>query len=149
MLLKERIARELERIALANDGVLRQEDVVAFARDPSTALHSQFDWDDTEAAHQWRLQKAAQVIRMQVRVLEEDAASVRAYVSLTPDRANGGGYRMMASVLSNEELSRQMMLDALAELSAVRRKYRTLQRLSGVWNEIDAAVAAESEATAA
>ena len=149
MLLKERIARELERIALANDGVLRQEDVVAFARDPSTALHSQFDWDDTEAAHQWRLQQAAQVIRMQVRVLEEDAASVRAYVSLTPDRANGGGYRMMASVLSNEELSRQMMLDALAELSAVRRKYRTLQRLSGVWNEIDAAVAAESEATAA
>lgn len=149
MLLKERIARELERIARANDGVLRQEDVVAFARDPSTALHSQFDWDDTEAAHQWRLQQAAQVIRMQVRVLEEDAAPVRAFVSLTPDRANGGGYRMMTSVLSNDDLSRQMMLDALAELSAVRRKYRTLQRLSGIWDEIDAAVAAESEATAA
>lgn len=149
MLLKERIARELDRIARVNDGVLRQEDVVAFARDPSTALHSQFDWDDTEAAHQWRLQQAAQVIRMQVRVFEDDTAPVRAFVSLTPDRATGGGYRMMASVLSSEELSRQMMMDALAELSCVRRKYRTLMRLSGVWDQIDAAVAAESEATAA
>lgn len=145
MLLKERIARELARIAEMNNGVLRQEDVVDFARDPDTALHTQFEWDDTEAARKWRLEQAARIIRLQVRVVENTEQTVRAFVSLSVDRTPHGGYRPINAVLGSKELSRQLMRDALAELSAVRRKYQTLKQLNDVWEKLDAVIAAESE----
>lgn len=146
MLLKERIARELERIAEANNGVLRQEDVVEFAADPGTALHTQFDWNDGEAARKWRLEQAARIIRLQVKVVSDTGEQVvRAFVSLTSDRTPNGGYRPIAAVLGSEAYSRQLMRDALADLAAVRKKYQTLKQLNDVWEKLDAVIAAESE----
>jgi len=144
MLLKDRIARELARIAEENDGMLRQEDVVAFARNPDTALHTQFDWDDTEAARKWRLEQAGRIIRLQVKVIESTNQTVRAYVSLTPDRGKeDGGYLPIDVVLDDKERSKQMLRDALSELSAVRRKYQALTELAGVWKSLDAAISAQ------
>jgi hypothetical protein len=144
MLLKDRIARELARIAEKNAGLLRQEDVVRFAKDPTTALHTQFDWDDTEAAHKWRLEQAGRIIRLQVKVIEDTSQVVRAFVSLTPDRVGEErGYRSISDVLSDEDKRSQMLGDALAELSAVRRKYQSLTQLAGVWESLDAAIYAQ------
>jgi hypothetical protein len=43
----EAVRAELERIRLAdNRQELRLEAVVDFARDPKTALHARFNWDD-------------------------------------------------------------------------------------------------------
>ena len=44
------IQDELELIAEAHGGILYPRDVVEFAKDEETALHSQFTWDDSEAA---------------------------------------------------------------------------------------------------
>lgn len=138
MLLKERIARELERIKEENGGSLKQEDVVEFARDPSTALHGRFTWDDTEAAQRWRLYQAGQIIRLIVSVIEDRAPPVRAFVSLTTDRVkHGPGYRAIQDVLQNEDMHAQLLADALADLAALRAKYKALTQLSKVWNAID------------
>lgn len=140
MLLKERIARELDRIREENGGQLKQEDVVEFARDPSTALHGRFTWDDTEAAHLWRLAQAAQIIRLVVSVIEEDAPPVRAFVSLTTDRVKGGaGYRAIQDVLQDADMTAQLVEDALSDLAAIRHKYKSLTALVRVWNAIDEA----------
>jgi hypothetical protein len=63
------IVAELETIRRNAGGVLRPEDVVSFAADPDTELHSRFEWDDTEAAQQYRLWQARQLIRVTVTVL--------------------------------------------------------------------------------
>lgn len=137
MLLKDKIREELEVIRQSNGGLLRQEDVVAFARSADTALHSQFTWDDGEAAEQFRLIQAAKVIRLQIHVIEEEETKVRAFVSLSVDRTKNGGYRPITEVMQRGDLQAVMLKDALAELNAIRRKYRALQSLSGVWEAVD------------
>jgi len=44
-------------------GRLDPKDVVDEARDPRSPLHKSFTWNDDEAAEQWRLQQARQLIR--------------------------------------------------------------------------------------
>ena len=67
---QEAAAREL--LALYEEhGELRAELVLERARDPASALHEAFEWDDSEAAHRWRLDQARALIRS-VRVAAED-----------------------------------------------------------------------------
>jgi hypothetical protein len=133
----KKIQKELEAIRKSHGGHLRPEDIVEFARDKKTALHSRFQWDDTDAAHQWRLQQARQIIRVHVTVIQEDVGPVRAYVSLKTDRHHKGGYRAMVDVLSDEEQYAQMLADALDELRTFRAKYNKLKELRPVWDAID------------
>ena len=106
----ERTAAELEHIRTTHNGMLKPEDVVAFATDPNTALHSHFEWDDTEAAREYRLVQARTVIRLIVTVIGEDPVPMRTYVSLPSDRVVGGGYRALQDVV-NDESRRQRSND--------------------------------------
>lgn len=134
MLLKDRIAKELQAIRLRSGGEkCDPKDVVEFARDPTTALHSQFEWEDSKAAEEYRLWQARQIIRVQLVVTHESSEPVRAFVSLTTDRKIGGGYRPIDDVLADPELSSQMLSDALDELRRVRAKYQQLKELAPVW----------------
>lgn len=133
------IRNELER--LKSGGVIRPVDVVEAARDESSPLHPCFQWDDGEAAHQYRLLQARNLLRVYVNV--EPAANVepvRAYVSLTSDRVkDGGGYRAMAEVLSDSDLRQQLLNDAFVQFRNMRKKYEHLKQLSKVWAAIDEA----------
>lgn len=135
--LNEAAQRELQVLCEENGGLLKPADVVEFARDENTALHCLFDWDDTEAARQWRLDQARQVIRLAVTVIKQDQPPIRALVSLTTDRKTGGGYRSLYDVLDSASLMEQLEADALAELRAVRRKYERINALAPVWRAID------------
>ncbi len=135
---KSTIDQELRQIETRHHGLLRAEDVVAFARNPRTRLHRCFCWDDTEAARLYRLEQARAVIRVHVAVFPQSDKRVRAWVSLLPDRLKrGGGYRSMASVLSDAARRKQMLADALAELSVLQAKYAGLTELAGVFTEIE------------
>lgn len=131
--------RELEQVAQAHDMMLKPEDVIEFARDPKTALHSRFDWNNTNAAQQWRLFQARQLIRVSIRHIGGAIQTpIRAFVSLKSDRyQDGGGYRSMVTVLNDAERRAEMLRDALADLIAIRRKYNQLQELSQVFAAVD------------
>lgn len=130
------IRAELER--LKSDGVIRPADVVEAARDERSPLHQLFSWDDTEAAHQYRLLQARNVLRVYVVVEEASGSNVRAFVSLTSDRnKEGGGYRALADVLSDDALRDQMLRDAVTQLQNVRKKYSQVQQLAKVWDAVD------------
>ena len=80
--------------------------MVEYARDPKTALHSRFEWDDSKAGHDWRLYQARQIIRLSVLVLDNVRDPVRAWVSMKDDRVKaGGGYRSIGDVMSDEEFN--------------------------------------------
>lgn len=128
------VVKELERLAKANGGLLEPEQVVEAARAKTSPLHSSFDWKDTEAAHKWRLHQARNLIRVTVEYLgpDEDASPSRVFVSLTPDRKEGG-YRTMASVLSDAELRNQLMADALEDMKRFQLRYSALRELADVF----------------
>lgn len=133
------LQNELRRIADDHGGTLRAEDVVEAAKDEASILHSKFKWDDTEAAHLYRLQQARQLIRVVVQFVgpAEVAQRTRVFVSLTPDRHRGGeGYRFIADVMNDDELRRQLVIDALKELHRIEQRYGELKELAAVFEEI-------------
>lgn len=131
------IRSEIER--LKRDGLIRPTDVVEAAQDENSPLHDCFTWDDGEAAHQYRLIEARNLIRVYVQVLpKDDTKTVPVFVSLTTDRTKpGGGYRALADVMSSEQLYQQMLSDALVHLRNVQQKYRSIRELESVWNEVE------------
>lgn len=138
---KEMIKRELDRIAKEHGHILRPADVVEAARSKESILHSQFEWDDTEAAEQYRLSQARGLIRVIVEYSgpNDTGDSNRVYVSLKSDRAMEGGYRTMVSVMSDVELRAQLLADAMADMESFRRKYNHLKELADVFSAMASA----------
>ena len=125
---------ELDLIAKRHGGKLRPEDVVEFARDPSTALHVKFTWDDTEAARQHRLWQARSLISIVVTTLPGQTKEFRAFVSMQDDRKErGGGYRFTIAVLSDKEKRAKLLAEALADFDRWKEKYETLEELGEVF----------------
>ena len=143
--------QELETIAAANNGLLRAADVIAFAVDESTALHSRFTWDDDEAAHQYRLYQARNLIRVTVSMLPRVKQEYRAFVSLKSDRysGDGGGYRVTANVLSSKERRAELLENALEDLEVFQQKYRMLTELAPVFGAASQVAAQKRKASKA
>jgi len=123
---------ELEEIRRAHGGILRPVDVVEYAENPKTDLHRFFCWDDTEAAYRYRLWQARQLIRVVVHTIPSMSEPVRAYVSLKPDRMNGGGYRTLDSVMRNDRLREVLLVQARRDMETFIAKYETLVELADV-----------------
>ena len=130
---------ELETIRQHHGGVLKPAEVVQFARNPKTALHAKFVWDNDAAAEAYRIYQARQLIRVTVSMIPSTETNARVFVSLRSDRKNneGGGYRAVVDVLSDEEQQAEMLADALAELNVFRRKYSRLRQLAAIFAAID------------
>ena len=137
MIKNARIIEELKQLAADNDGLLTPGAVVEAARAPKSALHSSFTWDNSTAAHEYRLWQARQLLRVTVEYLPSVKRDVRVFVSLTPDREqDDGGYRTTVDVLMEKDHRSQLLTDALAELAYFQKKYEMLTELAGVWREI-------------
>ena len=126
-------AKELARIAAEHGGILFPADVVNAARSPKNPLHNAFDWNDSEAAEKWRLEQARRLIRVQVICIPNQREPVQAYISLTPARAEEGGYTPIKTILSDEKLYEQMKADAARELEIFSQKYARIEELNQVF----------------
>ena len=132
------IERELERIRLADpEGVLRPHAVVEFARDPQSPLHRRFIWDDTEAARQFRLHQARQIISVRVTRPNDSSPPVRVYVSLDEDRYGATGYRRTSEVLRDDAMRESLLAQARRDMRTFAAKYRALAELAGVIEAIE------------
>lgn len=118
-------------------GRLLPADVVEVAEDENHPLHNHFTWDNGVAAHKWRLQEAQTLIRSFTIYNQELNVKVRTFSSLESDRDMGGGYRWTMDVVERPNLRSQLLLTALHELEAVRRKYSYMQELADVWDTVD------------
>lgn len=137
---KARYLAELEVIRKKSGGFLKAEDVVSFARNPRTALHRRFEWDDSVAAHAYRLEQARLLIRVAVTVIPFAGGDrvISAYVSLMGDRTNkGGGYRSLEIVMRNKKLRSLLLEQALADANAWRAKYEGLTELAPLFDALD------------
>lgn len=132
------IIQELQRIASQTGGVLKPENVIESARALTSPLHSKFTWDDTEAAHLYRLEEARRLIRVTVQVLSNGSnEEERVWVSLQHDQnQEGGGYRTLVSVLSDVQLRKQLLEQAMRDMEYFKVKYCHLEELAEVFSSI-------------
>lgn len=131
------VQKELETIRNQHHGLLRARDVVEYARNPKTALHSKFEWNDSKAAQAHRLEQARDVIQVYVTVLKSGAPAIRTFVSLRTDRLlDGGGYRATVDVMSDRQMRNQLLAEALDEAERWQQRYATLTELVPIFREL-------------
>lgn len=137
----EAIVAELEEIEAAH-GIVRPEDVVEFARNPQTSLHSRFEWDDTEAARQHRIWQAREILNVCVRFVGDvEKRPMRAYVSLGSDRLAGGGYRSTVRVLDDADRRAELLAQAKREAQQWANRYKEFTELARIRDAILSTVA--------
>ena len=134
---------ELERIRIRQNGRLGSADVVREASDPANPLHPAFEWDDSKAAHSWRVEQAGHMILtiiVQVERPNREPVVTRGFVSVRRD--DDRSYTSVAHALSDEELRAQVIADAWRELVAWRQRHAELIEFARIFAEIDQARAA-------
>jgi hypothetical protein len=133
--MKREIKEALDEIAQSDaSGHLRAETIVERAKARASVLHSCFTWDDTRAGTLWRLEEARTLIRSySVVIQQQPPVKARAYVSLKSARSHGGGYTPIMRILTDEDLLKEMLRDALDDVAEVERRYGHLQELQPVF----------------
>lgn len=99
-----------ELLAIGDDlETISPDMVVEFARNPETALHAYFEWDDTKAAARYRRDQARGLLIRWKETIVYDGAEVRIplYSSLPQDRgqdsAEFSSYRRTIDILTDED----------------------------------------------
>lgn len=125
-------------------GIIKPASVVARAQSAASPIHDCFEWDDETAAARHREDQARALMRNIVAVVEtkdERPLTINAFVNISSDV--GRGYKGIIQVMQNPADRAYLLQAALGELSSIRKKYNDLSELAGVFDAVDAAVAAE------
>ena len=129
----EMVANE---IAAIGDNVTPQQ-IVDRAKDEDSELHKCFTWDDTIAAQKWRLEEARKVVQLLVIDRSQETETeppVRVFFKI--GNTHDEGYKQTVNILRNNDEYAALLKQALAELEAFQRKYRTLSELEPVFDAI-------------
>jgi hypothetical protein len=121
---------ELERIAEASDDELRPEAVVEAARFASSPLHPLFEWSDTVAAREYRLQQARTIVRS-VRIVYEERPDQPAFVwvpSLQDSRR--GAYRTPEVLISLQDEWERALRSLQVHLASAQHAVNDLKRIA-------------------
>lgn len=123
---------ELDRI-YRERGRLEPMDVVDESWAADAPLHCCFEWNDAVAAEKYRENQASGIIRAIITIGDEPKkdSCVRAFVHVE------NTYRPMTAVVNSESRMQELLMTALNELSAFRRKYNSLSKLGPVFAAID------------
>lgn len=119
----------LTKMARRNGGILKVDDVLEEAKDVNSVLHKHFEWDDSEAADQYRRQQARALIqRCRIQMVEAEPVKIRAFVSLPTDREHGGGYRLTTEVMGDVYLKDEMLRDIRMTIQRWTKKLNLLDQ---------------------
>lgn len=149
-MITEELLNELREIE-AEHGALTPSHVVARARQPQTALHRHFEWDDSTAADRYRLVQADRLIRkVWVHVVprsNEESAPRRIRASVLPSPSSSEREERLPSTKHRAEDwvevgvdpvgATELLKSALGELAGIRRKYAHIDALKPVFVELD------------
>lgn len=143
----ESIEDILRKLINQNGGQITPAIVLAEAKRKSSPLHTHFTWDDTQAAHQWRLEQAAHMIRkvrVTVEVSPEVTVRVRAFMNVAAPKQEDeddddctpstGVYVTVENAMKNHR--DEILSRAMSELNALKNRYAHLKELAAVWEAV-------------
>ena len=136
--------RILEPLLEQSGKFIVAKSVVNLARNPKSPLHPAFEWDDSVAAEEYRTEQARKMLhslRIKVENVTNTSEPVRFFVNIKPTAVDENKpsrlYTSVDNAMSDSELRRQVLVNALRELESFRRKYAQFQELAKVHEEID------------
>ena len=126
------VATEIERIAGKLGGAVEPAQVVASAERKTSVLHSYFEWDDTTAAHEHRVEQARHLIRSIQVITTDEGETVNKFHSvtvLTPGaEAERRAYVTVERAMSDDELRVQIVRQLYAQAQSFLRQARAFER---------------------
>ncbi|EPD32934.1 hypothetical protein QP568_09725 [Propionimicrobium lymphophilum] len=129
------LREELQRIYDANNQ-LTPELVVEEASSPDSKLHRYFEWDDTQAAKQYRFIQADNMIRRVKIVWKETPKSkpvrIRAFLPAAPQakKTESYNYKPTEEILVDDFQRRILFNNMVRDFEAFKRKYRNMEGYS-------------------
>lgn len=125
-------------------GHLTPQFVVEAAKNPKSELHDYFQWDDGEAANQYRLMQARFLIRtVKLEIVREETEKrevklevTRAFVS-PPSIRGKKSYVTLKKAMDSAEMRKELIDRAIIELNGIKKRYSQLNELASVWEAIE------------
>jgi len=142
---KQYIKRDMKKISeeiikIAENKGLTAENVVESARNKESPLHRFFEWNDTLAAEEWRLQQARVLIHtIKIKItMDGDSKMIRAFenIKVTIDGDSFREYKPTIEILSNLGYRQQMIIKALGEVKYWQEKYALFKEFNPIFNKI-------------
>lgn len=132
----------LDRITEKYNGTLKPEFVVEEAKSNNSPLHNYFDWDSKSASQKWRLFQARNLINHIVVIVKYDnkKSEQKAFFSINknPDEEEKNKvYVTFERALSEPDLRKQVLKQAIAEAIYWEDKYKEYQELDKVFRAIE------------
>ena len=142
--MRERVLADLEQ----RKKRMIPDDLVEEAEAETHPLHNDFEWDNTIAGHQFRLEQARAIIRS-VRittVYEDQIIIVPKYVSdPRPEREDPSAYVRLHALKRRSEDAKRVMMDEIARIEGAITRARAVSSVLGLRDDLDAIVAALAE----
>lgn len=134
----QKAGEELERIKKAGNGLLEPANVVEAARNEASPIHDHFEWDDAVAAESFRQDQARELVRcltIDISRSNVEPKTVRAFVNV--EIGEQRGYVASVTAMSSEELRKQVLARAFAELEAWRARHAELTELARIFSAME------------
>ena len=135
----EAVGAEIEALAFA--GLVIAEAVVERAEDPASVLHPCFQWNDTIAATEYRLEQARLIVRSLVLVRagenNEPERIVRAFVCVRQENETAKVYISTSAAMQDDDLRSQVLQQAFRELGWFKRKYGEMLEFAKLFAVVD------------
>ena len=134
------VGEALEDIRKGHNGRLLPVDVVSEAKSKDSPLHGEFEWNNTSAAHEYRLVQARSIIRAVVVITgpkTEKPNATRAFVNVVPNGGSENFYDHVHVALSDPGYRSQLREEAIRDLEGFQRKYKAIEELAELMGVID------------
>lgn len=115
-------------------GRMTPDKIIDLAKSKKSIIHKYFEWDDTSAAHMYRMEQARHMIR--AIYVEIQGQTVRAYENVHIKDV-GQVYQDIGTILDIPDLSKQIVESALKELLFWKQKYETYKILAPIVGSIN------------
>ena len=123
---------ELEALSQRHKNTLTPKTVVNAARDPKSSLHCKFEWNNTKAAEAYRLEQAACIIRLVVRVADIDGERVR----LPLFKRAGGAFRPIGIIIADPEYRNETLRRIEREIDNLIKTHDKILNGATYWPRI-------------
>jgi hypothetical protein len=128
------VTNAIMAIAETNKGTITPEQVVEAARDPRSALHHHFTWDNDAAAHAHRLNEARALIRtvkIDVTVTNFATAKAPQFVR-TPDLRQQPGYISVGILRDDPDQSLEVLMAEFQRAAMALRRAQAVAVVLGL-----------------
>lgn len=119
---------------LNEEGQLNAKTLVDMNRAEDAPLHDAFEWNDGVAAEKYRESQATHIINCLITKHDGSSEPTRTFFKL---ERTDTSYEHIDIILRNEDMTLQLLNQAMTELKWFRKKYGSLKQLSKLFDAID------------